>query len=134
MAPKLPPMVAPMNSDGEKMPPEAPEPRLVEVAKSFATKRKTRKQASKGRVDAKLPGQDRFDGRVADALDIVMADPYGSDRSAPRSATSRCYGADTGFGMCSKTVSVKCKPRMNPADATPINAPSTAKSRRVTAA
>ena len=30
-------MVAPMNSDGEKMPPEAPEPRLIEVAASLAT-------------------------------------------------------------------------------------------------
>ena len=29
---KPPPSVAPMNSDGEKMPPEAPEPRLSEVA------------------------------------------------------------------------------------------------------
>ena len=35
-APKAPPMVAPMNSDGEKMPPEAPEPRLTEVAHNLA--------------------------------------------------------------------------------------------------
>ena len=30
-----------MNSDGEKMPPEAPEPRLTEVAQSLAANNKT---------------------------------------------------------------------------------------------
>ena len=35
-APNAPPTVAPMNSEGEKMPPEAPEPRLTEVAQSLA--------------------------------------------------------------------------------------------------
>ena len=34
--PKAPPMVAPMNSEGENIPPEAPEPRLIEVATSLA--------------------------------------------------------------------------------------------------
>ena len=36
-APNAPPIVAPMNSDGEKMPPDDPDPRLIEVAQSFAT-------------------------------------------------------------------------------------------------
>ena len=37
-APKAPPSVAPMNSEGEKMPPDAPEPRLIEVAASLRDK------------------------------------------------------------------------------------------------
>ena len=32
---KAPPIVAPMKSDGEKIPPEAPEPRLTVVANSL---------------------------------------------------------------------------------------------------
>ena len=35
-AAKAPPRVAPMNSDGEKIPPDEPEPRLSDVASSFA--------------------------------------------------------------------------------------------------
>jgi hypothetical protein len=35
--PKAPPIDAPMNSEGEKIPPEAPQPRLIEVAHSLAT-------------------------------------------------------------------------------------------------
>ena len=61
-------MVAPMNSDGEKMPPEAPEPRLIEVAHSFATK-KQRQQRGKHQA----AGEDRLDGRVADAVDVILS-------------------------------------------------------------
>ena len=46
-APRLPPSVAPMNRDGEKIPPEAPEPRLRSVAASLQTNSRNRK--------AKLP-------------------------------------------------------------------------------
>ena len=35
MAANAPPIVAPINSDGEKIPPEEPDPRLSEVASSL---------------------------------------------------------------------------------------------------
>ena len=56
-----------MNSDGEKMPPDAPEPRLIEVAKSLATN--SSGQDGKRRELACQQGLDR---RVADALDVIM--------------------------------------------------------------
>jgi hypothetical protein len=43
-AAKAPPSVAPMNSDGEKMPPEDPEPRLSDVASSLARVSRPRSQ------------------------------------------------------------------------------------------
>ncbi len=52
--PKAAPSVAPMNSDGEKMPPEAPEPRLIEVAKTLAAKSRassTRPTVVPSRID-----------------------------------------------------------------------------------
>ncbi len=35
--PNAPPRVAPMNSDGEKIPPDEPEPSVSDVASSLAT-------------------------------------------------------------------------------------------------
>ena len=66
--PKAPPIVAPMNSDGEKMPPEAPEPRLTEVAQSLAANSKHEQ-----RRHAEVAVEDRLDGRIADALDVIVA-------------------------------------------------------------
>ena len=47
-AAKAPPSVAPMNSDGEKMPPDEPEPRLSDVASELAQKQQ-RKQPRRRR-------------------------------------------------------------------------------------
>ncbi len=56
-----------MKSDGEKMPPDEPEPRLIDVANSLQTNsRNSRPGASRS------AGQDRLDRRVADALDIIV--------------------------------------------------------------
>jgi hypothetical protein len=44
-APKAPPNVAPIKSEGEKMPPDEPEPRLNEVAVSLQTKSNPRRGA-----------------------------------------------------------------------------------------
>ena len=65
-AAKAAPSVAPMNSDGEKMPPEEPEPRLIEVASSLATASTSRRRRRE------LAVQGGLDRRVADALDEVM--------------------------------------------------------------
>ena len=46
-AAKAPPSVAPMNSDGEKMPPDEPEPRLSEVASSLQTNSSASSQADR---------------------------------------------------------------------------------------
>ena len=56
-------MVAPMNSEGEKMPPEAPAPRLTEVARELGDE-----QQQQQRRHAEIAGEDRLNGRVADAL------------------------------------------------------------------
>src|SRR5579872_7072564 len=45
-AANAPPSVAPMNSEGEKMPPDDPEPRLKDVATSFETNSSARNQAT----------------------------------------------------------------------------------------
>ena len=66
-AAKAPPMVAPMNSEGEKMPPDEPEPRLSEVAASLARK-KQRQEAA----EVHVAGEDRLHGGVADAVDEVL--------------------------------------------------------------
>ena len=66
-APNAPPMVAPMNSDGEKIPPDDPEPRLVEVAQQLCDK-----QQKKQRRQAKAAEQNPLDRRVTDAFDIIM--------------------------------------------------------------
>jgi hypothetical protein len=42
---KAPPIVAPMNSDGEKIPPDEPEPRLVVVANGLQTNNSANSQA-----------------------------------------------------------------------------------------
>ena len=55
-----------MNSEGEKMPPEAPEPRLVDVAE---LRGQERQQQPRREQTAR---QDRLDGRIADALDVIM--------------------------------------------------------------
>ena len=57
-----------MNSDGEKMPPDAPEPRLIEVAASFADK-----QSASSGSGCQAAEQDRLDRRIADAFDVIMA-------------------------------------------------------------
>ena len=57
-----------MNSDGEKMPPDDPEPRLVEVA---AILRKNSNPSSQ--TEVVLSNQDALDRRVADAIDIVLS-------------------------------------------------------------
>jgi hypothetical protein len=44
-APKAPPNVAPIKSEGEKMPPDEPEPRLKEVAVSLQRKSNPRRGA-----------------------------------------------------------------------------------------
>ena len=62
-------MVAPMNSEGEKMPPEEPEPRLSEVASSLQTNSSSSRPGRR-----QLAEQDRLDRRVADALDVVVAE------------------------------------------------------------
>ena len=54
-AAKAPPIAAPMNSEGEKMPPEEPEPRLTEVANSLATNRNSSKAPSIGRLVPSWP-------------------------------------------------------------------------------
>ena len=84
--PKAPPIVAPMNSDGEKMPPEAPEPRLTEVAQSLAANNSS---SSAGSRDA---GKDRLDGRVADALDVIVpaADQERIDQHADDQHADAC--------------------------------------------
>ena len=92
-----------MNSDGEKMPPDAPEPRLTEVANSLAANSSA---SSAGRGEA--AGQDRLDGRVADALDVVVAGAaQAARRSARRPAACRRRGADTGSWIRSKRSSAK---------------------------
>ena len=48
--PKAPPSVAPMNKDGEKIPPDAPDPRLIEVAAILAANKTMRSKGS-----ARLP-------------------------------------------------------------------------------
>ena len=50
-APNAPPSVAPMNSEGEKIPPDEPEPRLSEVAGSLARKQ----QRQEGRRASRRP-------------------------------------------------------------------------------
>jgi hypothetical protein len=57
-APNAAPSVAPMNSEGEKTPPEAPDPRLTEVAKSLPTK-----SAANSRIPVVPPS--RIDWMVA---------------------------------------------------------------------
>jgi hypothetical protein len=59
-----------MKSDGEKMPPDEPDPRLTDVANSFAG---VEQQKEPG--DGELPGQGCLNGRVTDALDIVVSAP-----------------------------------------------------------
>ena len=76
-AAKAPPSVAPMNSDGEKMPPDEPEPRLSEVASSLQTNSRTSSQ-----TPMHLAGQDRLDRRVADALDVIVPEADAAARTS----------------------------------------------------
>ncbi len=57
-----------MNSEGEKMPPEAPEPRLTRGREKLGDEQPEQKP-----ISGEIIGQDRLDGRVADALDEVVA-------------------------------------------------------------
>ena len=66
-APKAPPRVAPMNSDGEKIPPDDPDPRLSEVAVNFADEQQ--RQEWRGADHAE---QNILDRRIADAFDMVV--------------------------------------------------------------
>ena len=76
---KAAPSAAPMNSDGEKIPPDDPDPRLTEVANSLADEQD---QQEAGAGD--LVPQRCLDRRVADALDIVVpvCDPQPIHQSA----------------------------------------------------
>ena len=56
-APNAPPTVAPMNSEGEKMPPDAPEPRLSRGRKQLA-RRTAPASSARQRQGA---GEDRLD-------------------------------------------------------------------------
>ena len=67
-AAKAAPSAVPMKSDGEKIPPDEPEPRLTEVATSLAANRNSRKVPT-----VELAAEYRLDGRVADAFDVVVA-------------------------------------------------------------
>ena len=66
---KAPPIVAPMNSEGEKIPPDEPEPRLTVVANSLQTNNSASSQAAR-----QLAEYDRLHRRVADAFDVVVAE------------------------------------------------------------
>ena len=61
------PSAAPMNSDGEKIPPDDPDPRLTDVANSLLTNRIRRNPAP-----GIWPVQHGLDRRVSNALDVVV--------------------------------------------------------------
>ena len=86
-------MVAPMNSDGEKIPPEAPEPRLIEVAASLAAN-----SSDQQRRQARPPVQDRLDGRIADALDVVL--PGGAQQRVDHHADDQHADDVAQIGLC----------------------------------
>jgi hypothetical protein len=65
-------MVAPMNSEGEKIPPEAPEPRLTEVAASLAA---NRSKSSAGKI-AQIG--------IFDALENVFGEAQAADEGRSR--------------------------------------------------
>ena len=110
--------VAPMNSDGEKMPPDEPAPRLSEVAASLHDEQQ--REQPPGRLP---PVEDRLDRRIADALDEIMAERLVQrvDQAPSSSMPKICrvYWP----GTLSNRSSAKCSPRMNSAAATPHSAP-----------
>ena len=57
-----------MNSDGEKMPPDAPEPRVSEVASSFEREEDEQEAAT----PAESPDRTSKNRRVTDAFDVVV--------------------------------------------------------------
>ena len=121
-AANAPPRVAPMNSDGEKMPPDEPEPRLTDRRQQLA-----RHTAAAGTPAAgKLPGQGRLDRRVADAFDVVMAAPAHQrvDQHADQQHAERM--AQVAAGDFVEQVLGPVQARTNSAAATPTTAPSTA--------
>ena len=56
-----------MNSDGEKMPPDEPEPRLSEVASTLQTN-----SSASSQTPTVWPARIALDRRVADAVDIIL--------------------------------------------------------------
>ncbi len=58
-AAKAPPIVAPINRDGEKIPPEEPDPRLSEVASSLQTKQQEQKSRASQLAERGSPGSSR---------------------------------------------------------------------------
>ena len=111
-----------MNSDGEKIPPEAPEPRLTEVANSLAANRPSRRASA-----CQIIQQDRLDGGVADAFDEIMARK--SHQRVDQHADHQHADAVAQIGISdfAENVFRKISPRMKAVAARPMIAPSSAK-------
>jgi hypothetical protein len=106
-----------MNSDGEKMPPDEPAPRL---ATSPTACRRRGAEQPRRRAPAV---EDRLDRRIADALDKIMPERLVQRvDQAPTSSMPKMPRVAAGHLL--EQILGRCRVRMKSAAATPHSAPS----------